>query len=254
MSVETALIAGGAPPIRAREEAPRAEAAMIAHQITGQAQARAFLAQVLHESVGLRFFEEIASGEAYEGRADLGNTHPGDGRRYKGRGPIQLTGRANYRRYGQLLGLDLEGHPELAARHDVGWKIAAAFWETHNLNEITRGGGEEALRQATRVINGGFNGWPDRFARWKNIGEIDARPQDQFFGYTDSELRWMHEYDELVQAKRDLDRRRVLRREMEKQRRRIWREAQPKDKGGDGRGWDFRNRRRRYNSLLARSK
>jgi hypothetical protein len=103
------------------------------------------------------------------------------------------------------------------------------------------------------VINGGYNGWDDRLRRWKRIGSIDARPRDPLDGYTESELRWIREYDELARQDRDLDRRRVLRREMEQQRKRIWRVAQPKSKGGDGRGWDFANRRRRYNSLRARS-
>ena len=58
--------------------------------------------QLAHESVSLRYFEEIASGSAYEGRRDLGNIHPGDGVRYKGRGPIQLTGRSNYRVAGEI--------------------------------------------------------------------------------------------------------------------------------------------------------
>ena len=64
-----------------------------------------FMGQCGHESGGFRYMGEIASGAAYEGRADLGNTQPGDGRRFKGRGPIQLTGWTNYRRVGRMIGI-----------------------------------------------------------------------------------------------------------------------------------------------------
>src|SRR5262245_25921221 len=78
--------------------------AMVQADCTTAVRAAMFCAQVGHESVGLQFMEEIASGAAYEGRLDLGNTQPGDGKRFKGRGPIQLTGRANYLRFGQWAG------------------------------------------------------------------------------------------------------------------------------------------------------
>jgi predicted chitinase len=129
----------------------------------------AFLAQLAHESVELRYMEEIASGAAYEGRLDLGNTHPGDGRKYKGRGPIQLTGRANYRRFGRILELDLEGKPELAAIAEHGFRIAALFWKLGGLNELAdrlsmKGDVTERkiFSQITKRINGGYNGLNER--------------------------------------------------------------------------------------------
>jgi predicted chitinase len=128
----------------------------------------AFLAQLGHESGQLRWFEEFASGAAYEGRKDLGNIYPGDGVRYKGRGPIQLTGRANYRAAGQALGVDLEGNPTLAATKEWGFKIAVWFWNTRNLNSYADQGSQDAFDTITRRINGGLNGKADRDAYyWK---------------------------------------------------------------------------------------
>ena len=223
MSVRAALLAAGVSPATARAEAPLAERAMIERAITTQAEASAFLAQVLWESVGLRYFEEIASGAAYEGRRDLGNTHPGDGVRYKGRGPIQLTGRANYRWAGARLGLALETHPELAATHEVGWRIAALYWQAHGLDALAERGAFDAI---TRAINGGLNGAAGRRALWQRCKRVDCRPTDPWSGYTASEKRWIREYDGLVRAKRDVARRRVLRRVMAQQRKAIWRAAQ----------------------------
>ena len=82
------------------------------------AQAAYILATAYHESDRFRTMEEYASGAAYEGRATLGNTQPGDGRRFKGRGFVQITGRRNYTDWAKRLGVDLVGNPALAARLD----------------------------------------------------------------------------------------------------------------------------------------
>src|SRR6185436_1802430 len=95
-----------------------------------------FLAQLGHESMSFRYMEEIASGAAYEGRKDLGNTHTGDGKRFKGRGPIQLTGRANYKAAGDALGVDFINSPEIAAFTEYGFRTAVWFWGTRNLNPL----------------------------------------------------------------------------------------------------------------------
>lgn len=118
-----------------------------------------FLAQIVHESAGLQTTEEFASGAAYEGRVDLGNTVRGDGKRYKGRGVLQLTGRANYRRYGKILGLDLEGQPHIAAEPLVSLRIACVYWRDRNINPLCDA---DDLVAVTRKVNGGTNGLSDR--------------------------------------------------------------------------------------------
>ncbi|UIJ43805.1 glycoside hydrolase [Sphingomonas cannabina] len=120
-----------------------------------------FMAQLAHESGSFRYMEELASGATYEGRADLGNTQPGDGPRYKGRGPIQLTGRGNYRRVGQKIGVDLERHPELAAIPSIGLWVACIFWTDNGLNEPAD---RDDVLAVTRRINGGTNGLDSRKA------------------------------------------------------------------------------------------
>lgn len=124
----------------------------------------AFLAQVCHESGSLRYVRELASGEAYEGRDDLGNTEPGDGMRFKGRGLIQITGRANYRECGRALGLPLEDEPELLEQVENACRSAAWFWKSRGLNAFADAGDFRAI---TRRINGGINGYTDRLAAYE---------------------------------------------------------------------------------------
>jgi predicted chitinase len=146
---------------KAQEYLPHLNRAMQEAGITTKARQTQFLAQLGHESGGLRYMEEIASGAAYEGRRDLGNTQPGDGTRFKGRGPIQLTGRANYAAAGRALGIDLVNNPQLAARPEVGFRVATWFWQTRGLNNLADQGN---FREITRRINGGYNGLADREA------------------------------------------------------------------------------------------
>lgn len=120
-----------------------------------------FIAQVAHESGGFRYMEEIASGSAYEGRADLGNVQPGDGKLFKGRGPLQLTGRANYRLFGRALGLDFESHPEIVALPSVGLLVACHYWQMRGLNELADADDVVAI---TKRVNGGTNGLDARKA------------------------------------------------------------------------------------------
>jgi len=126
-----------------------------------------FLAQIGHESGDLFYMEEIASGAAYEGRKSLGNTEPGDGVRFKGRGPIQITGRANYLAYGIARGrgtfYTLEpNHQLLATDPDTAIDSACWFWTSHNLNSLAD---SDDVLAITKKINGGTNGYPDRCSR-----------------------------------------------------------------------------------------
>lgn len=146
--------------------------AMRAANITTPARAAMWCAQIGHESVGLRYMEEIASGAAYEGRRDLGNTQPGDGRRFKGRGPIQLTGRNNYRaftrwaRAARHTTLDFEAEPHRLSEPRWGFLAATYYWVAArpHLNGLADAGD---LEGATRAINGGTNGLADRRARYQ---------------------------------------------------------------------------------------
>jgi predicted chitinase len=140
------------------------EEAMNEYEVNNQMRARMWLAQVGHESGSLVYFEEIASGAAYEGRKDLGNTQPGDGKKFKGRGPIQVTGRYNYTEAAAALGLPLVDHPELAADpFGAAFRISAWWWAAHGLNPISDKGDVVA---ATKRINGGTNGLADRQKRY----------------------------------------------------------------------------------------
>lgn len=125
-----------------------------------------FMAQAAHESGGFRYMEEIwgptDAQRSYEGRGLLGNTQPGDGYRFKGRGPIQLTGRANYRLFGRALGLDFEQHPEIVALPSVGLMAACHFWQMRGLNELADA---DDVLTITKRVNGGQNGLADRQAQ-----------------------------------------------------------------------------------------
>jgi putative chitinase len=121
-----------------------------------------FLAQVAHESGEFNYVEEIASGAAYEGRSDLGNTQPGDGMRFKGRGLIQITGRFNYQDIGKALNLDLTSNPTRLADDDLAARSAGWFWNREKLNAVAD---KDDVRLVTRIINGGFNGLDDRVSK-----------------------------------------------------------------------------------------
>ena len=144
---------------------PVLNTAMNRYQIVGTRRVAAFIAQIGHESGQLKYVKEIwgptAAQAKYEGRKDLGNTVAGDGPKYRGRGLIQITGRANYMACGEGLGLDLIKQPELLEKPQHACMSAAWFWATRGLNALADAGQFERI---TRRINGGQNGAADRQA------------------------------------------------------------------------------------------
>ena len=130
-----------------------------------------FLAQVAHESGQLLWLRELASGAAYEGRSDLGNVVAGDGVRFKGRGLLQITGRANYAACGVALGLDLLAAPQLLEQPVAACRSAGWFWQSRGLNRLADAGDQERI---TRRINGGINGLAERLALYQVARKVLA--------------------------------------------------------------------------------
>lgn len=128
-----------------------------------------FFAQAAHETAGFRTLEEYASGAAYEGRKDLGNTQKGDGKRFKGRGIFQLTGRANYVKYGKLLGVDLVNNPAVAEQPEISVRVALEYWKSRNIN---LNADKDDVVGATKKINGGTNGLADRKNYLRNAKDM----------------------------------------------------------------------------------
>jgi putative chitinase len=153
---------------------PHLVAAMAEWQIDTPARASAFLAQLAHESGELRWMQEIASGAAYDNRADLGNTRPEairiakahgttPGRFWKGHGPIQITGYDNHLAVAGALGINCLTKPHLLTEPEYAFRGAGWFWDSRDLNELAD---EGEFRRVTRGVNGGVNGLKERVDYW----------------------------------------------------------------------------------------
>ncbi len=142
----------------AREHFPGIIAEAQRQGITNKDQLSYILATATHESGAGAFMEEFASGRAYEGRRDLGNTQSGDGVRFKGRGYVQITGRRNYEDWSRRLGIDLVSNPELASRPDIASRILVEGMKEGTftgvgLDRYINGQGTD-FRNARRIVNG----------------------------------------------------------------------------------------------------
>jgi len=134
-----------------------------------------WLAQLAHESGQLKYTREIADGSAYEGRADLGNTQPGDGKRFRGRGFIQLTGRSNYAEYAAASGHNVVAQPELIEDVALAADVSGWFWSARRVWARTEGSADRVLA-ITKIINGGTNGLSHRRAFFERVRQAMGQP------------------------------------------------------------------------------
>lgn len=151
-------------------------AAMVEFEINTPEREAMFLAQVAHESGGFNYVEEIASGKAYDtGKKAiaLGNTpdDDGDGQWTKGRGLIQITGTANYKKAGQYFGIDFIFDPDQMTTPEMSCRLSGWYWKERGCNEAADRG--DFLR-VTKIVNGGTNGYADRQAYYKRASEVLA--------------------------------------------------------------------------------
>jgi putative chitinase len=148
--------------------------AFVRYEITSPGRAAAAVAQFAHESAGFRTTTEFASGAAYEGRRDLGNTHPGDGVRFKGRGYLQITGRANYQGVSRAFGHDFLAHPADLAKPRWAAMASCWWWHAHGCNQLADSGDFAAL---SARINGRHpaNGLADRVALHARARQVADR-------------------------------------------------------------------------------
>lgn len=171
MDAETLAACTGATMTRASSWTLPITSAMSQYQIDSPARQAAFLAQIGHESGGMNWTTELwgptDAQKLYEPPSakatELGNTQSGDGYLFRGRGLIQITGRANYNAVGDALCLNCTANPALLASPEWAALSAAWWWQTHGLNELADAGN---FQQITRVINGGLTGEADREHLW----------------------------------------------------------------------------------------
>ncbi len=172
-----------APKIKNLDYADLLEKHMPLYGITGEA-IPAFIAQLAHESNQFLAVKEYASGEAYEGRKDLGNINKGDGVKFKGRGLIQITGRNNYLEVSKVIFNDnrLLNQPELLEQPEWAVVSACYFWKSRGLSEIAnkpdtwkrtfKGKQYDKFQWITLRINGGQNGYPDRLKYYQRAKQL----------------------------------------------------------------------------------
>lgn len=159
---------------------PLLNSAMTEATINNRLRKCAFIAQVAHESVEFIYMKELGghdyfmrmydiTGNRPKVAKDLGNTSPGDGAKYPGRGPIQVTGKNNYRECGKALGLDLINHPELLEKPGNAFRGSAWFWKSRGINQAAD---IPDFKKVTRIINGGLTHYDERLAYYNRALKV----------------------------------------------------------------------------------
>lgn len=175
MDAKTLMLAAGISAPRAELWALPLTAGMTRYDINTPMRQACYIAQVGHESMRFSRVREIWNPKQvpaqarYEGRVDLGNTQPGDGMRFMGRGLIQITGRDNYTKASKALGVDFVRNPQLLERDDYAAMVSAWWWHEHGCNELADSGDFLALsiRINGKIPETGLpNGWADRQELW----------------------------------------------------------------------------------------
>lgn len=163
-------------PVQVTTYTPMIIATAIKYNIVTAKRLAAWLAQLAHESGGFKYLEEIWGPTRQQLRygigklaARLGNKGPKDGYDFRGRGWIQLTGKANYAKYGEMLGLDFIANPSLASKPDIAFLVAGLYWSEKGLNELADSGMFKAI---TKSINGGYNGLIQRIAYYRKAIDV----------------------------------------------------------------------------------
>jgi len=173
MDIETLKACTGATDNDAAKYADLLDTALADFDINSPQRIASFLSQVGWESGHLHYVKEIwgptEAQSSYEGRSDLGNTESGDGRRFLGRGLLQVTGRANYTTIGEALATDFVSNPELLEEPDYALRSACYFWKKHGLNELAD---NDQFEDITRRINGGLNGYSGRLALYQSAKKV----------------------------------------------------------------------------------
>ncbi|GGB94502.1 LysM peptidoglycan-binding domain-containing protein [Staphylococcus nepalensis] len=163
------------------------------YEINTKSRVMHFISQCSHESVAGTYREEIASGEAYEGRTDIGNTQPGDGPKFKGGGYLQMTGRANYTQFANSIGdQEIVNQGVSYVADNYPWTSAGFWWYTHGMNQLCDT--NPSVEQVTLKVNGGYNGLADRKQYYQKCVDVFSNYGESPSSSEKGSAAWLNQY------------------------------------------------------------